>query len=194
MSQALYFITHPEVVVDPAVPVPQWPLSERGRDRMRRLLARDWFASIAAIHCSAERKAIDGAAILAEARGTQVHTHVELGEIDRSATGYLPHDEHEATADALFAHPEQSIRGWESARSAQERIVRAVSTIAANCDRSGPVAVVSHGGVGTLLLCHLRSLPIARVHEQPGSSGGHYFLCDFPDGAVVHGWRAIDAM
>jgi len=31
----LYFITHPNVVVSRDVPVPRWPLSELGRERMR---------------------------------------------------------------------------------------------------------------------------------------------------------------
>ena len=30
---AILFITHPEVVIDPKVPVPEWPLSEQGRTR-----------------------------------------------------------------------------------------------------------------------------------------------------------------
>lgn len=33
-TRHLYFITHPNVLIDPTVPVPQWPLSERGLARM----------------------------------------------------------------------------------------------------------------------------------------------------------------
>lgn len=29
MSRGIYFATHPDVIVDPRVPVPQWPLSQR---------------------------------------------------------------------------------------------------------------------------------------------------------------------
>ena len=36
----------------------------------------------------------------------------------------------------------------------------------------GPIVVVSHGGVGTLLLCHLKGVPISRTEEQPGGNGG----------------------
>lgn len=38
----VYFITHPEVVIDPGVPVPQWPLSETGRRRMRSPVTKPW--------------------------------------------------------------------------------------------------------------------------------------------------------
>jgi hypothetical protein len=36
----VYFITHPDVVINPEVPVPQWSLSERGKERMKALLAK----------------------------------------------------------------------------------------------------------------------------------------------------------
>jgi broad specificity phosphatase PhoE len=193
MSRNIYFITHPDVVIDPSIPVPQWPLSERGRSRMRRLLSRDWIPHIAAIYCSTERKAIDGAAILSKTTGIPCHRVAALGENDRSATGYLPKAEFEATVDAFFAQPHESIRGWERAVAAQARIVGALQHIECTTPGSGPIVVVSHGGVGALLLCHLKRLPISRQEEQPGTSGGCYFLFQGPEGTLVHGWTPIDA-
>lgn len=38
-----------------------------------------------------------------------------LGENDRSATGYLPHEEFEAAANAFFEQPDASFCGWETA-------------------------------------------------------------------------------
>jgi broad specificity phosphatase PhoE len=192
MTRSIYFITHPDVVIDPTLPVPQWPLSACGRSRMQRLLNRDWLPQVGAIYCSTEQKAIDGAAILSEATGVPFHTVAELGENDRSATGYLPQAEFDTTVDAFFAHPSESVRGWEHAEAAQARIVRAITRIARAAPGSSPIAVVSHGGVGALLLCHLKGQPIARTEEQPGTSGGHYFLCHFPEGRLIHGWRPID--
>ena len=192
MSRRIYFITHPDVVIDPTIPVPQWPLSVRGRSRMQRLLSRDWIPQVEAIYCSTEQKAIDGAAMLSEATGVPFHMVAELGENDRSATGYLPPAEFDATVEAFFAHPSASVRGWECAEAAQARIVRAITHIASTAPGSGPIAVVSHGGVGTLLLCYLKEQPIARTEEQPGRSGGHYFLFRLPEGRLIHGWRPID--
>jgi broad specificity phosphatase PhoE len=193
MSRNIYFITRPDVVIDPSLPVPQWPLSERGRSRMRRLLSRDWIPHIAAIYCSIEQKAIDGAAILSKTTGIPCHQVAALGENDRSATGYLPKAEFEATVDAFFAQPHESIRGWERAVAAQARIVGALQHIECTTPGSGPIVVVSHGGVGALLLCHLKRLPISRQEEQPGTSGGRYFLFQGPEGTLVHGWTPIDA-
>jgi broad specificity phosphatase PhoE len=193
MPRNVYFITHPDVVIDPSIPVSQWPLSERGRSRMRRLLSRAWITRVAVIYCSTEQKAVDGAAILSKAIGIPFHQVAALGENDRSATGYLPKAEFEATVDAFFTRPHESIRGWERAVAAQARIVRALECIACSAPDSGPIVVVSHGGVGTLLLCHLKRSPISRQEEQPGTSGGHYFLFQVPEGTPVHGWTPIDA-
>ena len=193
MSRHIYFITHPDVVIDPTIPVPQWPLSERGRDRMRRLVNLAWMAHVVALYCSTEQKAVDGATILSEALGMPFRQVAALGENDRSATGYLPRGEFEITVNAFFARPSESIRGWERAIDAQARIVRAIEHIASTAPGAGPLAVVSHGGVGTLLLCHLKGVPISRTEEQPGTSGGNYFLFQMPEGTLVHGWTPIDA-
>jgi broad specificity phosphatase PhoE len=164
----LHFITHPEVVIDPAVPVPRWPLTDRGIARMRALAALPELAGLRAVWASTECKAIEGAGILAAAFGLPVRVLEELGENDRSGTGYLPEAEFQAVADQFFAAPEQSVRGWERAVDAQARIVGAIAAVMAESPE-GPVAVVAHGGVGALLRAHLAGAAIARSFDQPGA-------------------------
>ena len=185
-------ITHPDVAIDPAVPVPDWPLSARGRARMRAALDRDWPRGIRTIVSSRERKAIDAAQILAGGLGLEFTTLADLGENDRSATGYLARAEFEATADAFFAHPERSIRGWERAIDAQRRMVAAVDAVLAAAPAAGDVAIVSHGAVATLLMCALENLAISRAHDQPPGGGGHYYAFDRARRLLRHGWLAID--
>jgi broad specificity phosphatase PhoE len=191
MSRNIYFVTHPDVVIDPSIPVPQWSLSARGRSRMRYLLREHWLPHVAAIYCSTEQKAMDGA-MLAEALGMPFQQVAALGENDRSATGYLPKAEFEATADAFFAQPSESMRGWERAIDAQTRIIGAVEHLVSTAPGTGPIVIVSHGGVGTLLLCHLKSVSISRAEEQLGTTGGNYFLFQTPKGTLVHGWKPIE--
>ena len=57
---ALY-ITHPQVAIDPAVPVPDWGLSERGRERAALAAAAGWAGQIGRFAASTERKAIETA-------------------------------------------------------------------------------------------------------------------------------------
>ncbi|MEA2738801.1 MAG: hypothetical protein QOH05_2108 [Acetobacteraceae bacterium] len=188
----VYFITHPDVLIDPAVPITEWTLSPLGQARMDRLLLQPWVPRLRVVWCSTERKAIDGAARIGDAIGTTPRQLPALGENDRSATGYLPKAEFEATADAFFANPHDSVRGWETAAGAQRRIVAATARILAETPRDHDIALVSHGAVGALLLCHLKGCEISRAEDQPGAGGGNYF-CFYAEGyALRYGWRPIE--
>ena len=65
----VYYVTHPDVVVDPDVPVPRWPLSDVGLARMGRLLEAPWVPGLRSVFCSTEQKALDGAGVLARHLG-----------------------------------------------------------------------------------------------------------------------------
>jgi broad specificity phosphatase PhoE len=185
------FITHPDVVIDPRIPVPEWPLSPAGRERMSGFCRHRFVRRITSVYASSERKAIDGGEILAAHCGLSLHIRHALHENDRAATGYLPPEEFRATADAFFAEPEISVRGWERAIDAQARIVACVKALAREDEGTGDIAIVSHGGVATLLLCHLLDRPITRDLEQPGTRGGNHFAFDRASFALIHGWKDI---
>ena len=174
----VFFITHPDVVIDPSMPVPDWPLNERGRARMSAMTDQPWARGVRRIFASSERKARDAAQILADGLGLGGYTVIDdLGENDRSATGYLPKQEFAATAEAFFAHPQESVRGWEPATTAQARIVGAIEKILSQAD-DDDLAIIGHGGTGTLLYCHLAGLPIDRRYDQPATNGGNWFAFD----------------
>jgi broad specificity phosphatase PhoE len=191
-ARPFFFITHPNVVISRDLPVPRWPLSARGRERMRAGLAQPWVRSLTSIYCSREQKAIDGAAILAGHLSLPFKQVEALGENDRSATGFLPPEEFERVADQFFGSPEVSVRGWERAIDAQARIVQAVERIAATDKSSGAIAIVSHGAVGTLLYCHLAGEPIARRWDQPPNGGGNYYSFAMSPRQAFFWWRAFD--
>jgi len=194
MSRSVYFVTHPNVVVSRDVPVPEWPLSELGLSRMSAGLKQPWMREVSAVFCSEERKAIDGARILAQHVSVNFTKVAELGENDRSATGFLPPQEFEQVADAFFAHPHQSVRGWERAIDAQERIVKAVRQAVRSDPGSGSIAIVSHGAVGTLLYCHLAGKEIDRRWDQPANGGGNFFRFTHDPPVAASWWRPIDVI
>ena len=191
MSRRLLFITHADVVIDPAVPVTEWGLNDRGRARHAAFAASEAVAGVSAIHASAERKAQDGAAILGQALGLPVQTMAALHENDRSATGYLPREAFEAMADAFFARPTEAVRGWERAVDAQARICAAVHEIVAADATQGDIAIVAHGAVGALFLSDRMGVAISRAQDQPANGGGNYLACRLPGLALDHGWRDI---
>ncbi len=186
-----WYLTHPQVAIDPAVPVPEWGLSEFGRERARRAATAPWAASVRRIVASVERKSVETAEIFAEALDLGFESDPAFNENDRSATGYLPPDHFEAVADAFFAAPEESAEGWERATDAQARVAAAVDRALA-AHTSGDVVFVGHGGVGTLLLCHIAGFAINRRHDQP-AGGGNLFAFDIASRRLRFGWRAADA-
>jgi broad specificity phosphatase PhoE len=167
---------------------------------MRALLAKPFVSELRHVFSSDEQKALDGAAILSAALDIPHTVLPELGENDRSTTGFLAPDEFWSVVEEFFAHPERSVRGWERACDAQARIVAAVGEALRRAPPGASLACVSHGGVGTLLHCHLKGAPISRSEEQPrpapgsppGSGGGHYLAFDAESRGLLHGWRAID--
>ncbi len=184
----LLVITHPEVIVDPKVPIPDWGLSDIGRTRAAGFAASDACVGVSHIWSSDERKARDAAEILAAPHGLPVEINAQLGENDRSATGFLPSAEFEAAADAFFAHPKLSFRGWETAVAAQTRVHQAVASIVKSHE-GGDLAIVTHGAVGTLLWCALSDRAIDRRYDQPGQ--GHYWQADLQTLTPETGWLTI---
>jgi broad specificity phosphatase PhoE len=188
---AIIFITHPEVVIDPAVPVPRWPLSPVGRARMEAFAASLTGRTVAAVWSSDEQKAEDGAAILAARLAAPHFVDAGLGENDRSATGYIAPPEFWEVVDQFFAQPDVSVRGWETARHAQDRIVAAVGRVDAESP-AGVVLVVAHGGVGALLTAHLQNVIIGQEDRPGHSGGGCYLVLDRRSRSLQATWCAIE--
>jgi broad specificity phosphatase PhoE len=185
------FLTHPEVVIDPSVPVPEWPLTSVGRRRVA------WFGEVmagrpvTAIWSSDERKAQDGAEILAARLNVPHRIDPALGENDRSATGYVAPPEFWEMVEAFFSRPDESVRGWETARDAQVRIVGAIARVIAEEPTAGDVLVVSHGGVGRLLTAHLQDVEIGEENRPEHPGGGCWIEFDRESRRIVSSWRTI---
>jgi broad specificity phosphatase PhoE len=186
-----YYLTHPQVVIDPNVPVKQWGLSEVGRGRAEAAARAPWAAGVLRIVASAETKATQTAAIFAASRRIGFERDAIFNENDRESTGYLSAAEFETVADSFFAEPQQSVRGWERAVDAQARIVSAVDS-ALTTPASGDVLFVGHGAVGTLLLCHVAGWTISRERDQP-AGGGNLFAFDIPTRRLMFSWRPAES-
>ncbi len=186
-----YYLTHPQVQIDPAVPVPDWSLSPVGRARMEAVRDRPWLDGLRRIVSSEERKAVETAEILAAERGLVVEQAVGMGENDRSSTGFIAPDHFEAAADAFFAAPDRSWNGWERAVDAQARIVSAVEAALAEAPDGVPILFVGHGAVGTLLKCALSGRAISRSEDQP-HGGGNVFAFRLDGRALLSDWTPVE--
>jgi broad specificity phosphatase PhoE len=190
MMSLVRYLTHPQVNIDPAVPVPSWGLSEIGRARTEAVASTRQLSRTTQIVSSGERKAIETAEIIAAKLNVDVEVREAMHENDRSATGFLVPDEFRAVANQFFAQPQISVRGWERAVDAQLRIVREVEHVLAR-NRPGDVLFVGHGGVGTLLYCHYSGLAIDRTYDQP-AGGGYFFSFAKDDRRVQHSWYLLE--
>jgi broad specificity phosphatase PhoE len=184
------YLTHPQVNIDPAIPVPSWGLSEIGRARTEAVGSGRQLARTTQIISSSERKAIETAEIIAARLNVVIEVREAMHENDRSATGFLVPDEFQAVADEFFAKPQISVRGWERAIDAQSRIVREVEHVLAR-DRPGDVLFVGHGGVGTLLYCYYSGVAIDRAYDQP-AGGGCFFAFTREQRRVRHSWCPLE--
>jgi len=186
----IIFMTHPGVVIDPAIPVPQWPLSDLGRARMAAFAENLAGAGLTAVWTSDERKALDGGEILSARLGIPHRVDADLGENDRSSTGYLEANEFWSVVQVFFDHPDESVRGWETARHAQARIVAAVNRVADA--QAGDIAIVSHGGVARLLTAHLQGVTIGAEGRPSNRHGGCFISFELHRPGSVTCWRDME--
>lgn len=189
----IWVLTHADVVQDPQVPVPDWRLSARGRARHAAFNPVLQKVGIGAIRTSDERKARDAGAIHGDALGLKPKIHAGLHENDRSATGYLAPPEFDRAVDAFFGAPDQSWRGWETAKAAQARMVTAMRTCEAEAP-DGLLLICTHGAVTALLLCHAMGVSISRDQDQRVAGGGALIRLRRENLALIEGWTAMEDM
>jgi hypothetical protein len=65
------------IAIDPSVLVPDWPLNERGSAGMQAMAAHPWASGVRHIFSGSERKARDGAQVLAEDEGDVIRNRIE---------------------------------------------------------------------------------------------------------------------
>lgn len=187
---ALY-VTHPEVVIDPTVPSTEWRLSPDGRARAEAFATRSVLPKGARIIASTERKTMETAAILSG--GKPFDSDDLLRENERSATQFVGPEKFAALFDAMYAHPDVSAAGWETASTTQQRVIAAVTAALGN--QSLTTIFVGHGSAGTFLKCHVAGRPIARHEDQrtkawPG--GGNVFAFDWTARRLLTDWLSFE--
>jgi len=183
----MYFITHPEVIIDPNLPISLWDYSERGAARLEKILKKIWIKSVETIYSSDEPRATKAAQLIADQLGYRLHVLEELGDVNRSSTGTVPHQEYTGLMDNFYNAPEKSVRGWEKALDAQKRILLGIDKILALSPSSRFIALVSHTNMANLLLCKIKGIPIERIQNPPMT-----FSFEVEPGGKPQNWKSLD--
>lgn len=193
MSSTVRYLTHPQVLREPLKDSRSWSLNSVGATRVARLASRLGTLRLTRhVSSSAETTALDTARPLATALGIDVDIHDNMGEVDRTSTGFLSEREFERTATDFFSRPQKRIRGWEPAYAAQERIMSAVDACL-SVRLNGDVLIVGHWSVGTLLFCGLSGQSIDQ-NLTPDPGGGFWFEFDSQLRLPAGGWRPMEAL
>ncbi len=185
------YLTHPQVQIDPDVPVPQWGLSPLGRARIEAIANAAWLSRTTQIVASGERKAIETAEILARPRGIMIEIRKPMPR-ERSLRHRLP------AAARVRRGREPVFRGAACERSrlgargrcagphrsrGRSRAARAIVRATLSSSAMAPSARCCSA---TMPAC-----PIDRVHDQ-GPGGGHVFTFVKEGRRVLHAWRRME--
>jgi broad specificity phosphatase PhoE len=192
MSRFVWIITHADVVIDPQVPVPDWGLNPRGAAR-HAALAGTWNRTRPApdaVWSAPSARRATAPRILAGAFGLTARTDADLGENDRSATGFIPEPEFSGVADSSSPIRTRAFAAG-NARATRRRGSWRRWRVVAKTQGTGEIAIVTHGAVSTLL-----ALRAARSSDRrnlgPGIAGGGG-ICAVDGTGLRRGWRAIEA-
>jgi broad specificity phosphatase PhoE len=149
-----------------------------------------------AVYCSDLIRAVKSAEIIAEPHGLGpvkipalrersfgLWEGMTFGEIKEKFPG-----EFEAWADNPLEH---SPVGGESTREVKERVINALSGILSN-HTGDNIAVVAHGGVNRIIICHILGIPmenIFRIEQDYGAVSVIEFWDKYPVVMLLNGKR-----
>ena len=167
----LILITHPAVEIDPSKPVDQWIVSKEGWEEVRRLIRKPVWKDVDVIYSSNERKALSVAEEIT-AGNINIKFPIPFGndflrEIDRSSTQYVK--DYEQAIQQFYAMPQKSYKGWETATDATIRITSVLPEMMKE-HVGKTVVIISHGAIGTLLICWLKGIN-PTIEEDPKKQG-----------------------
>jgi broad specificity phosphatase PhoE len=138
--------------VDVEIPAHQWRLRPEGIAAASAVAARLVTADYrpTKIVASLEPKATQTGSVIAERMRLPFATVDGLHEHDRRASGFLSTEVFASRMRDLFAHPDATVFGNESASAALARFAKAVDQVVS--EGTGDVVVVSHGTVMSLFV------------------------------------------
>jgi len=170
-AKKIYFIRHFKTVIDPDVPSENWKLSQPNPSVKEKILSNIDQDNIGNLYASAEKKAINTLEFLFE--GKAIHVVKELGEVDRSKSGFIP--DYNVTVERFF---NGNCPEWESVENVASRINTTFKFISEKeKDNMKDVWVVVHGLWFSFILSKLEKKGLMEVWSQ--LTFGHIYSFDY---------------
>jgi len=172
----IYFIRHARTRQSPDLPADQWNLSEDGFVAAAALAGKQFWMAIKRVITSTELKTYATIAPALELWDIPHEAMAAFNEVRRS--GFTASQaEYEAQVQQLFADPDSSVDGWESAADAVQRAMAGLNQLRANYPHQN-LAIIGHGLLWSLVRVHL----LGKSHVDPAE----WKAVQFPDVMV---WR-----
>lgn len=184
----LILFTHPAVSIDPSIPIDHWDLSEEGFKQAKQALDLDLWKNVDVIYSSTELKAYGMAEKIAQKYNLEFddsHKIYDLGET-RNRT-FIPPDAFDEAVGEWYRDPDHNINGWEPINVMNLRVSKCIDALMDKCTGQ-TVAIVAHGGSGTMIKCHIQGIPPSRS-EDPHKISGGYFIADWDNKRIIKDWE-----
>ena len=167
INKQLILVKHssPEIVEN--VPAHKWQLSDEGRDRVLKLVAKLTKYRIKAIYSSNEPKAKQTAEIIGRALKLEYHVLTGLHEQDRNEVLFSSYEEFRKDVKQVFERPDELVFGSETASQALDRFHRSVDLVLEASD-SETALIVAHGTVISLFVSWLTGINGYSIWQELG--------------------------
>ncbi len=186
MPRKLYFITHPDVVIDPKKYKSFWELSAEGIGAAKRVAIKSFWKDINNIYTSTEIKTIQTAEIINKKHKIPYESTNCLNEFESKSTGFLPIEEFIDAMKSFYEKPAESFRGWERLIDAEYRVLNCIKKITRMPENSS-IAIIGHGATGTLLKCFYKG--VTPSWEEDPKQTGCYFIADIENKKLIQDWK-----
>jgi 2,3-bisphosphoglycerate-dependent phosphoglycerate mutase len=150
MTTTIYLVRHAESRPSADVREPEWPLSERGEEQARALVAAMLGLGIATLYSSPYPRALYTLTPLAAALSKEVTVVHALHERVLTRSN-LHRDQHLPTVERYWQDPDFALPDGESNRTCAQRMVAAIDQLAARHPGQA-IALASHGNAIALYL------------------------------------------
>lgn len=183
MIKTIYFITHPNVQVNPELPPDQWSLSQKGYQRLDQLSQESFWLEVQHIFASYDNRGQETGKYLAQKHNLPLQQFPGLHEYERRESPFLSLNDLRIAMRMFFKRPKESIFGWERALDAQNRIRNTLHQLIDEYPDLDTIAICSHGVIGSLLRSELMGHPIEESLCQ--EEIGAYLMLDWEHQSVV---------
>lgn len=170
------------------------PLSEKGIEQMRRTSEFFKGISLSAVYSSPLSRALKSADIIAETYGLRPVVVPDLRERSFGIWEGMSFNEikerYPEEFEAWAANPlKYSPIGGESTIEVRDRVARVLEDILSNHGNE-KIAIVAHGGVNRIILCHVMGIPlenIFRIEQDYGAVNIIEFHDRYPVVKLING-------